>query len=66
MIMRTLDARVIDPTHLELAEPISFPPGERLQIVIVDKDDEGADWHQAARESFAGAYDDQDAIYDGS
>ncbi len=62
--MKTLSAKVIDPTHLELAEPISSIAGERLEIVIPAMDAEEADWHQAARDRFLNAYDDQDAIYD--
>jgi hypothetical protein len=62
--MKTLSARVIDPTHLELLEPISTKAGERLEIVIPATDAEDADWRQAARDSFLDAYDDQDAIYD--
>ncbi len=62
--MKTLNAKVIDSTHLELAEPISFAVGESLEIVIPARDTEGADWHRASRESFLNAYDDQDAIYD--
>ncbi len=62
--MKTLSAKVIDSTHLELAEPISSTAGERLEIVIPAIDAEDADWYQVARESFLNAYDDQDAIYD--
>ncbi|MCP3994406.1 MAG: hypothetical protein GY722_04975 [bacterium] len=62
--MKTLSAKVVDSTHLELAEPISSTAGERLEIVIPAMDTEDADWHQAARDSFLDAYDDQDAIYD--
>ncbi len=62
--MKTLSATVIDPTHLELAEPISSRAGEHLEIVIPNQDADDADWHLAARESFLNAYDDEDAVYD--
>ena len=62
--MKNLSAKVIDPTHLELAEPISSTVGEHLEIVISAKDTEDAEWHEAARGSFLNAYDDEDAIYD--
>lgn len=62
--MKTLSAKVLDPTHLELAEPISAPAGERLEIVIPPTSTEDADWRQAAMENFLAAYDDEDSIYD--
>ena len=62
--MKTMSARVLDSKHLELVEPLSSTVGEWVQIVISETDAERADWHQAAREHFLDAFDDQDAIYD--
>ncbi len=62
--MKTLSAKVLDPKHLELAEPLPTTTGEWIQIVVRDTEAEDADWQQAARDRFLSAYDDQDAIYD--
>ena len=32
--MRTLEAKILDSTHLELREPISLPPGQSVEISI--------------------------------
>lgn len=32
--MRTLEAKILDSTHLELREPISLPPGRSIEISI--------------------------------
>ncbi len=34
--MRTLEAKILDSTHLELSEPISSPVGQHIPIVIPD------------------------------
>jgi hypothetical protein len=39
-IMKTLSAKVLDPKHLELAEPLPSTTGEWIRIVIPDADDE--------------------------
>lgn len=60
--MKTLEARVLDSTHLELSEPLTTARGERVRIVVSE---ESADtlWHQAVQQSFLDAYADQDQIY---
>jgi len=63
-IMKTLSAKVLDPKHLELAEPLPSTTGEWIRIVIPDADDETSDWRRAAMDHFLDAYGDQDAIYD--
>lgn len=40
--MRTLEAKVLDPTHLELIEPITLRPGRRVEVSIRFDDDEDA------------------------
>ncbi len=34
--MRTLEAKILDSTHLELSEPISSPVGQRIPIMLPD------------------------------
>ncbi len=62
--MKTLSARVLDPTHLELAEPLSSRAGEWVRVLVSKKDTEDADWQRSAEERFLSAYDDQDSLYD--
>ena len=38
--MRTLEAKILDSTHLELIEPITLRPGRRVEISIRFDDDE--------------------------
>jgi len=62
--MRTIDAKVLDTTHLELTEPVAFRPGERVQIAIADERSDERTWRQAAAEKLLASYDEQDSIYD--
>ncbi len=62
--MKTLDAKVLDARHLELAEPLSSKIGEWVRILIPESDSEDSDWHQAAMDQMLSAYDDLDAVYD--
>ncbi len=61
--MKMLTAKVLDSTHLELAEPLASSPGEVVEIRLVDKDEEES-WRLLGSESFLRAYDEEDAIYD--
>jgi hypothetical protein len=63
-MMRTLNAKVLDPTHLELAEPLPTDAGEWVRVLVPTPENEDAGWRRAAEERFLAAYDDQDAIYD--
>ncbi len=38
--MRALEAKILDPTHLELIEPITLRPGRRVEVSIRPDDDE--------------------------
>ena len=38
--MRTLEAKILDSTHLELGEPISGQPGHHVKISIRDDEEE--------------------------
>lgn len=62
--MKTLSAKVLDPKHLELTEPLPRAAGELVQIVIAESDAEEENWKRATMEHFLSAYDGQDAIYD--
>ena len=62
--MKTIEARVLDSTHLELSQPISASPGESIRIAIPEEGDDGGMWRDAARKRFLDAYDQADSIYD--
>ncbi len=62
--MKSLNARVLDPQHLELAEPLPSRTGEWVRILIPDVDSEDADWQKAGMDRLLAAYDEQDAVYD--
>ncbi len=62
--MQTLSAKILDPTHLELAQPVAFRPGELIQIAVPDAGEEDAGWKREAVEKFLQSYDAEDAIYD--
>ena len=62
--MKIVAAKVLDPTHLELSQPIPAQPGESIQISIPDEGDEDSLWREAANSHFLEAYDDTDNIYD--
>ncbi len=61
--MKTVVAKVLDPTHLELSQPISASAGESIRIVIAEDEDDAL-WKEAARGGFLKAYDPADSIYD--
>ena len=62
--MKTISAKVLDPTHLELSQPISVSPGESIRIVVPDDEDDDALWKDAANKRFLDAYDGADSVYD--
>ena len=62
--MQIIKAKILDPTHLRLNQPISAQPGDSVLISISDGQDEDHVWQEAARKHFLIAYDDRDAIYD--
>ena len=61
--MKVITAKIIDPTHLELSQPIPVPPGESIRISIPDQEEDRL-WQDAAKKHFLNAYDDTDGIYD--
>ncbi len=62
--MTIITAKILDPTHLELSEPISAKPGEIIQLSVLDNGEHDQLWKEAAKKRFLEAYDEQDAIYD--
>lgn len=61
--MKIISARVLDPTQLELSQPIQARAGDLIEISIpADEDDHF--WKAAAIQGFLSAYDSADAIYD--
>jgi len=63
-VMKIITAKILDPTHLELNQPISFQTGKFIQISIPDEKEVDGLWQEAAKKHFLEAYDDEDAIYD--
>ena len=61
--MKIITAKVLDPTHLELSQPISAKTGELIEV-SVPIDEEERSWKAAATQQFLSAYDPADAIYD--
>jgi hypothetical protein len=61
--MRVISATILDPTHLELGEPLDASPGDVIQISLPSEDEMDL-WRDAAREHLLDAYADEDAIYD--
>ncbi len=63
--MRVITARILDPTHLELSQPLDASPGDVIQISLsFEADDEMAVWREAVKQRLLDAYADEDAIYD--
>lgn len=62
--MKVITAKILDPTHLELSEPISVKPGNTIQISIPDDGDGANMWREVAKQNFLKAYSDTDAVYD--
>ena len=63
--MRVISAKILDPTHLELSQPLDASPGDVIQISLpTEEDDEMAVWREAAKQHLLNAYADEDAVYD--
>ena len=63
-MMKTIRAKIIDPMHLELSQPIAMEPGQQIDILIPNETEEDSVWRDAAKKRFLDVYDEQDAIYD--
>lgn len=65
LCMRVISAKILDPTHLELSQPLDATPGDVIQISLPFKtDDEMATWREMAKQHLLYAYADEDAVYD--
>jgi hypothetical protein len=62
--MKTINAKVLDATHLELSQPIPARVDDVIQISIPDEDEDDRLWKVAASQKFLSAYDAADSIYD--
>ena len=62
--MKLINAKILDPTHLELSQPISLQPGTNIEISIPDENEDGKLWQKSAKNHFSESYDEQDSIYD--
>jgi hypothetical protein len=62
--MRTISAKIIDNTHLELSQPIAAEPGATIEIAIPDDAEEMRDWRELANRNALTAYADEDSVYD--
>jgi hypothetical protein len=62
--MKIINAKIVDPTHLELSQLIPAQTGSYIQISIPDKGEEDHTWQEAAKMHFLEAYDERDSIYD--
>jgi hypothetical protein len=63
--MRVISAKILDPTHLELSQPLEASPGDVIQISLPSElDDETTVWRDAGKQHLLDAYADEDAVYD--
>ena len=62
--MKVIVAKILDPTHLELSQPIQVQKGKFIQISIPDDSEDDSLWRKAAEEHFLKAYEPEDAFYD--
>lgn len=62
--MTIITAKILDPTHLELTEPIAAQPGEYVQLSVMSAGEDDHLWREAGKKRLLEAYDDQDAVYD--
>lgn len=64
--MITVEARVVDATHLELTRPIDTPPGGRVIVSLLDPACEDTDretWLALSLETLSSAYGDSEPKY---
>ena len=62
--MKTMTARVLDPTHLELPHPLSVGPGTVIGLILPDAESDDNLWRDAAKAHLLDAYAEEDALYD--
>jgi hypothetical protein len=60
-----ISAKILDPTHLELNQPLEASPGDVIQVLLASNTDDEMDvWRDAAKQRLLDAYSAEDAIYD--
>jgi len=63
-MMQTLEAQVVDNTHLKLLQPIQLPKRTRVIITVMQPgDDEREAWLQASAGQLNRAYGDDEPEY---
>jgi hypothetical protein len=63
-MMQTLEAQVVDDTHLRLLQPIQLPSETRVIITVMrPDDDERETWLQASLSQLSRAYGDDEPEY---
>ena len=62
--MQTLEAQVVDNTHLKLLQPIQLPRRTRIVIAVMQpNDDEHEVWLQTSAGQLSRAYGDEEPEY---
>ena len=64
--MMLVEAKVMDPTHLELAKPIPAGRGGKVIVVVTELADQDAErwqWFDISAESLRDAYGDSEPDY---
>ncbi len=61
--MQTIEAQVIDDTHLRLLQPIQLPRHTRVIVAVVQPDDEREAWLRASADWLSQAYGDDEPEY---
>ena len=64
--MVTVEARVVDATHLELTRPINTPPGGKVIVSLLDpahEDKDRENWLVLSLGTLASAYGDSEPEY---
>jgi hypothetical protein len=64
--MESIEARVVDARHLELASAIALPNGSRVRVIVGMADGEGGlqdDWRRYGMGGLSRAYGDDEPDY---
>jgi len=64
--MVLVQAKILDPTHLELAKPIAAGHGSHVFVVVTESTDPDAErrqWLEGSLESLQNAYGDSEPEY---
>jgi hypothetical protein len=62
--MKTIEAQVIDHTHLRLLQPIQMPKHARVMVTVLPLEgDERATWLQASADYLNSAYGEDEPEY---